>query len=77
VDEWIKQNPSTPQPQSSDLAVLLFENFSKDNPGKLPSAVTKQLAGGPANVRLVAPTLAATNAFNSRSCFDSQYHNSF
>ena len=52
VDDGITQNPSTPQPQSSDLAVLFFENFSKDNPGKLPSAVTKQLAGGPANVRL-------------------------
>ena len=44
VDDWIKQNPGTPQP--SDLAVLFFENFSKDNPGKFPSAVTKQLPNG-------------------------------
>ena len=43
VDDWIKQNPGTPQPQPSDLAVLYFENFSKDNPGKFPSSVTKQL----------------------------------
>jgi potassium-transporting ATPase KdpC subunit len=26
--------------------VLFFENFSKDNPGKIPSGVTKQMAGG-------------------------------
>lgn len=46
VDNWIKQNPGTPQPQPSDLAVLYFENFSKDNPGKFPSSVTKQLPNG-------------------------------
>jgi K+-transporting ATPase ATPase C chain len=46
VDDWIKQNPGTPQPQPSDLAVLFFENFSKDNPGKFPSSVTKQLPNG-------------------------------
>src|SRR5271167_3891561 len=43
VTDWIKQNPGTPQPQPSDLAVLYFETFSKDNPGKFPSSVTKQL----------------------------------
>src|SRR5271157_182667 len=42
VDNWIKQNPGTPQPQPTDLAIPFFENFSKDNPGKFPSAVTKQ-----------------------------------
>jgi potassium-transporting ATPase KdpC subunit len=46
VDDWIKQNPGTPKPQPTDLAVLFFENFSKDNPGKFPSAVTKQLPNG-------------------------------
>jgi potassium-transporting ATPase KdpC subunit len=46
VDDWIKQNPGTPQPQPSDLAVLFFENFSKANPGKFPSSVTKQLPNG-------------------------------
>jgi len=46
MDDWIKQNPGTPQPQPTDLAVLFFENFSKDNPGKFPSAVTKQMPGG-------------------------------
>jgi potassium-transporting ATPase KdpC subunit len=46
VADWIKQNPGRPQPQPTDLAVMFFENFSKDNPGKFPSAVTKQLPGG-------------------------------
>jgi K+-transporting ATPase ATPase C chain len=46
VAGWIKQNPGTPSPQPSDLAVVFFETFSKENPGKFPSAVTKQLANG-------------------------------
>ena len=46
VAAWVKQNPATPQPQASDLAVLFFENFSKDNPGKFPSVVTKQMPNG-------------------------------
>lgn len=46
VADWIKQNPATPQPQASDLAVLFFENFSKDNPGKFPSTVTKPTSDG-------------------------------
>jgi K+-transporting ATPase ATPase C chain len=46
VANWIKQNPATPQPQASDLAVTFFENLSKQYPGKFPSAVTRQLPGG-------------------------------
>ena len=46
VTDWVKQNPATPQPQASDLAMLFFENFSKDNPGKFPSVVTKQISAG-------------------------------
>src|ERR1700731_3940691 len=45
VADWVKQNPGTPNPQPSDLAVVFFENFSKTNPGKFPSQVTTQLAG--------------------------------
>jgi potassium-transporting ATPase KdpC subunit len=45
VADWIKQNPATPQPQASDLAVLFFETFSKENPGRFPSAVTHQEGG--------------------------------
>ena len=41
VAGWIKANPGTPQPKAVDLAVLFFETFSKENPGRFPSAVTK------------------------------------
>ena len=30
--DWIKANPSTPQPKAADLAVVFFEAFSKENP---------------------------------------------
>ena len=46
VAGWIKDNPGTPKPQSTDLAVIFFENFSKENPGKFPSPVTKKGADG-------------------------------
>lgn len=42
VAKWIKENPATPQPKAPDLAVVFFENFSNDNPGRYPSAVTKK-----------------------------------
>jgi K+-transporting ATPase ATPase C chain len=45
VQQWIKDNPSTPQPKAPDLAVIFFDTFSKENPGRFPSAVTR-LAGG-------------------------------
>jgi K+-transporting ATPase ATPase C chain len=40
VAEFIKNNPATPQPKAPDLAVVFFETFSKENPGRFPSAVT-------------------------------------
>jgi potassium-transporting ATPase KdpC subunit len=46
VAKWIKDNPSTPRPKASDLAVLFFENFSQDHPGMFPSAVTQTGADG-------------------------------
>jgi K+-transporting ATPase ATPase C chain len=46
VADWIKQNPGTPTPQASDLAVVFFDNFSKQYPGKFPASVTTQLPGG-------------------------------
>jgi K+-transporting ATPase ATPase C chain len=46
VAEWIKQNPATLHPQAADLAVLFFENFSKDNPGRFPSEVLKATPDG-------------------------------
>jgi K+-transporting ATPase ATPase C chain len=40
VAKWVKDNPGTPKPKAADLAVVFFENFSKENPGRFPSAVT-------------------------------------
>ncbi len=41
VAQWKKDNPGTPDPKAADLAVLFFENFSKENPGKFPSTVSR------------------------------------
>lgn len=46
VADWIKANPSTPQPKAADLAVVFFETFSKEIPGRFPSSVTKTGADG-------------------------------
>jgi len=46
VAKWIKDNPGTPQPKAADLAVLFFDTFSGENPGRFPSAVTKAAADG-------------------------------
>jgi potassium-transporting ATPase KdpC subunit len=40
VTQFVKDNPGTPQPKASDLAVVFFEHFSKDHPGMFPSSVT-------------------------------------
>lgn len=41
VGQFIKDNPGTPHPAASDLAVVFFESFSKEHPGTFPSAVTR------------------------------------
>ncbi len=45
VGQWKKDNPGTPEPKAADVAVLFFETFSKENPGKFPSAVQHQVGG--------------------------------
>jgi len=65
VDEWskihpdvvarfVKDNPSTPQPKAADLAVVFFENFSKEHPGRFPSAVIAKGADGKAQTSIQA-----------------------
>jgi K+-transporting ATPase ATPase C chain len=46
VAQFVKDNPGTPKPQTSDLAMVFFEHFSKDHPGMFPSAVTHKGSGG-------------------------------
>src|SRR5208337_1007516 len=44
--QFIKDNPGTQEPKSADLAIVFFESFSKENPGKFPSAVQQQSKDG-------------------------------
>jgi potassium-transporting ATPase KdpC subunit len=46
VAQYIKDNPTVPQPKAADLAIVFFENFSKENPGKFPSATQHTGADG-------------------------------
>jgi len=41
VNKFKADNPDNQSPSPSDLAVVFFETFSKENPGKFLSAVTK------------------------------------
>ena len=52
VADWIKANPTTAQPKAADLAVVFFETFSKENPGRFPSSVTKTGADGKAQTAI-------------------------
>jgi K+-transporting ATPase ATPase C chain len=45
VAQWIKDNPDTPQPAAPDLAVVFFEDFSKQYPGQFPGAVQHEADG--------------------------------
>jgi K+-transporting ATPase ATPase C chain len=36
VAQYVKDNPGIPKPAASDLAVVFFKSFSKENPGKFP-----------------------------------------
>jgi potassium-transporting ATPase KdpC subunit len=40
VAQFVKDNSGTPETKASDLAVVFFEQFSKDHPGMFPSSVT-------------------------------------
>jgi K+-transporting ATPase ATPase C chain len=46
VAQFVKDNPGTPKPKAADLAVVFFETFSKENPGRFPSAATHSGADG-------------------------------
>jgi potassium-transporting ATPase KdpC subunit len=54
VAQFVKDNPGTPKPAASDLAVVFFEHFSKDHPGMFPSTVTHKGADGK-DVTEIAP----------------------
>jgi K+-transporting ATPase ATPase C chain len=54
VAQFVKDNPATPKPAASDLAVVFFEHFSKDHPGLFPSSVTHKGPDGK-DVTEIAP----------------------
>jgi K+-transporting ATPase ATPase C chain len=60
VAKWTEDNPDAPVPKASDLAVVFFESFSKENPGKFPSAVTKKTADGK-DVTIIEPVNTGTD----------------
>jgi K+-transporting ATPase ATPase C chain len=41
VKDFVKNNPTIPTPQPADLAVVFFEKYSKQYPGKFPSVTAK------------------------------------
>jgi K+-transporting ATPase ATPase C chain len=56
IDDWAKAHPDdvaafaktsgTAEPKAADLAIVFFESFSKDNPGKFPAAVSTTAPDG-------------------------------
>jgi K+-transporting ATPase ATPase C chain len=54
VAQFVKSNPSIPQPAPSDLAVTFFQSFSNDNPGKFLSPMPDTGADGKA-VTVIKP----------------------
>jgi len=54
VAQFVKSNPSIPQPAPSDLAVTFFQTFSNENPGKFLSPMPDTGADGKA-VTMIKP----------------------
>jgi len=46
VEQWKKDNPDTADPQATDLAVIFFDSFSLEQPGKFPAVVQRQTDDG-------------------------------
>ena len=46
VEKFVKDNPTIPQPQAADLAIVFFQKFSEENPGKFPSSVNQTGSDG-------------------------------
>lgn len=46
VAQFMKDNPTISQPKPADLAVVFFQHFSNDYPGRFPSTVSHPRANG-------------------------------
>ena len=63
-----RANPGTPKPQPADLAVVFFETFSKENPGKFPSSVTETVRDGKSVTRFEPVGAVPTSSPFSSTC---------
>ena len=59
VAQWIKDNPDTPEPAAADLAVIFFDDFSKQHPGQFPAAVQHEVDGK--TVTVIEPVKEGTD----------------
>jgi len=77
VAKFKSDNPTITDPQPADLAIVFFETFSKENPGKFPSLVTTPTpTTAPSGVAQTAPTAAPAQvmmAVNSGSDIQSNF----
>ena len=55
VEQFKKDNPDNSDPSPSDLAIVFFKSFSKDNPGKFPASVTHMSADGKTSTTAIEP----------------------
>jgi potassium-transporting ATPase KdpC subunit len=53
--QFKKDNPDNTDPSPSDLAMVFFETFSKENPGKFPSSVTHTSPDGKTTTTTIEP----------------------
>ncbi|MCC7418924.1 MAG: potassium-transporting ATPase subunit C [Planctomycetaceae bacterium] len=60
VAEWKKANPEAGDPKPEDLAGSFFTGFSKENPGKFPSAVERPSADGKTE-KVIEPVAEGTD----------------
>lgn len=59
VKQFIKNNPTITQPKAADLAVVFFQHFSEEHPGKFPSSASQTVNGK--TVTVIQPTDSGTD----------------
>ena len=62
IEKFKKDNPDNSDPAPSDLAMVFFESFSKDHPGKFPSSVTHMSADGKTSTTTIEPVGKGTDS---------------
>jgi potassium-transporting ATPase KdpC subunit len=60
IVQFVKNNPNIPKPAPSDIAVIFFQSFSVENPGKFPSITTETVTDGKA-ITLIKPVREGTD----------------